>query len=294
MIFLGSGSETNPSHRLITILDRLGYLPATSKVDAIIYTSIINSINELGKSYSKAMLFNMCSLNGFSEMELLTNYDLFESSISKILGKAANPILFRIKKEVLVNAVMNKYSSSITESDILNKSLTVNDIINRMRLDEVCELVQNLRTAFSHTIFFYRDIDIRDKVLSAVFASNNVANAQEVVLSSECNSRWQSLISSGNLNSDMRVTLAKNRTKLRYAKTPRYMATTTAVDGESSQWPSSQHDNASILCECDITRLTSQSCNTIVESMVASHDYVLIDEPIVMYKSRNMRKKKMR
>jgi hypothetical protein len=299
MITRGSGSETNTNHRLLNILDKLGYLPATSSVDKMIYTSIINSINELGKSCSKALLYNMCSLYGLSKRELLTNYDLFESSISKILGKMANSILINIKKEMLIHAVLNNYLPSITESDILDPSLTVNDIIERMRLDEVCKLVQNLRTASNHIIFFYKDIDIRHKILSAFFDSNKSVNAQKILLSSECecNSRWQSRISSyggcHKLNTEIRDTLADSRNRMRYSDTSRYMVTT-GVDGESSPWPSSQDNDVSILCECSIAKLTDQNINTIVKSIVASHDYVIIDEPLAMYKSRNMRRSKMR
>jgi hypothetical protein len=297
MITRGSGSETNTNHRLLNILDKLGYLPATSSVDKMIYTSIINSINELGKSCSKALLYNMCSLYGLSKRELLTNYDLFESSISNVLGKTANSILINIKKEMLIHAVLNNYLPSITESDILNPFLTVNDIIELMRLDEVCKLVQNLRTASSHIIFFYKDIDIRHKILSAFFDSNKSANAQKILLSSECNSRWQSRISSygacHKLNTEIRDTLADGRNRMRYSDTSRYMVTT-GVDGESSPWPSSQDNDVSILCECSIAKLTDQNINTIVKSIVASHDYVIIDEPLAMYKSRNMRRSKMR
>lgn len=297
MITYGSSSETNTNHRLLNILDKLGYLPATYSVDKMIYSSIINSINELGKSCSKALLYNMCSLYGLSTRELLTNYDLFESSISKILGKTANSILINIKKEMLIHAVLNNYLPSITESDILNPSLTVNVIIELMRLDEVCKLVQNLRTASSHIIFFYKDIDIRHKILSAFFDSNKSANAQKILLYSECNSRWQSLISSyracHKLNTEIRDTLADSRNRMRYSDTSRYMVTT-GVDGESSPWPSLQDNDVSILCECSIAKLTDQNINTIVKSIVASHDYVIIDEPLAMYKSRNMGRSKMR
>jgi hypothetical protein len=46
-----------------------------------------DSLERIGESYSKTILNNVCSFYGLSETELLTNYDLFERSLFRLLGK---------------------------------------------------------------------------------------------------------------------------------------------------------------------------------------------------------------
>jgi len=290
MITHGFRFEDDTNRRLSIILDEMGYLPKASRVGAMIYSSLINSISKLGKSYSKALLYNMCTLYGLTETELLTNYDLFECSIYRILGKSANPILFNIKKEMLINAVLT--NTSITESDIRYKLLTAHEIIEQLRLTEMSLLIQNLRAASGHIIYFYKNTDSRHQILSS-FAG--LDSNQTMVLSSECNSRWRSLITSysacGKLNTETGDTFADVRSRVQYLSASTDMTTMSGVDWESS---CPQDNNMSILCMCDIAKLTHRHINTVLKKIVVSHDYVIIDEPLTVYESRNMRKNKKR
>ena len=64
----------------------------------------MKSIERLGESASKALLDHICSINELSEKELLTNYDLFEKSLYRVLRKGAEVILRDLKRELLVQA----------------------------------------------------------------------------------------------------------------------------------------------------------------------------------------------
>ena len=101
--------------RYSKILHRLGYLPIYSKSDQTISDIIKKSLEQIGKSYSKAILYNMCSFYNLSEYELLTNYDLFEKSLSRILGKSGNAILTGIKKEIIARGAISIDSSNDTD-----------------------------------------------------------------------------------------------------------------------------------------------------------------------------------
>jgi len=88
------------------VLDELGYFPLSSKSEAILYDAAKKSIERLGGSASKALLDHICSINGLSEKELLTNYDLFEKSLYRVLRKGAEVILHYLKRELLVQAIL--------------------------------------------------------------------------------------------------------------------------------------------------------------------------------------------
>ncbi|MDQ6862299.1 MAG: hypothetical protein M3044_00600 [Thermoproteota archaeon] len=112
----------------------------------------MNSLESIGKSYSKVLLHNMCSFYGLSENELLTNYDLFERSLYRILGKAAQPLIGCIKAEMLRYAIMN--GSEITATDILNPMLTVSYVLKDIHDREVFDFVRNVPSC-EHIAFLY-------------------------------------------------------------------------------------------------------------------------------------------
>lgn len=126
--------------RYLSILDELQYITSISVSDRILHDSIKNSLESVGKSYSKVLLHNMCSFYGLSENELLTNYDLFERSLYRILGKAAQPLIGCVKVEMLRYAIMN--GSEITATDILNPMLTVSYVLKDIHDREVFDFVR--------------------------------------------------------------------------------------------------------------------------------------------------------
>jgi hypothetical protein len=84
--------------RYLSILDELQYLPTVYLSDRALHDSIKDSLESSFKSFSKVLLHRMCSLYGLSENELLTNYDLFERSLYRVLGKLDNQSLVALKQ----------------------------------------------------------------------------------------------------------------------------------------------------------------------------------------------------
>jgi hypothetical protein len=279
---------------LFDILDGLGYLPIASKVDSMIYTSVIDSINILGKSFSKALVYNICKFYRLSEYELLTNYSLFESSLFKILGKKANSIIARIRKDILIKAVL--LDPSITKGDILNSSLTVNDIIFRMRLVEISELIQEVLTHSSHILFLYDDLDNKRKILSTFFDSHKINDTKNILYPSQCSSKYQGLISSHRIyNPNIETTYSLSHDKIkRYLEASRNKSTINARGESSSPRKVVKSHEISILCECNITNLVNQNMEFNLKNIVVSHDYVIVDKPLTIYKSRDIRNNLMR
>ena len=54
-----------------------------------------------GQLASQAMMDGMCSINGLSEEDLLTNCDLLQASLYKILRSRADVIIRNIRAEIL-------------------------------------------------------------------------------------------------------------------------------------------------------------------------------------------------
>ena len=105
----------------LSILDKLGYFAVSSNADKILHKSIGESLEQMGKSFSKALVSAMCSLQGLSENELFANYDLFDGS-------------------------------SLTARDILSSSLTIDDILKNTADREVLKFVSELPT-HEHILF---------------------------------------------------------------------------------------------------------------------------------------------
>ena len=300
-------SPTIHKYKLARILDELGYLPVVSKVDKMLASSIMNSISVLGKSHSKALLHNICSIYGLSENELLTNYDLFETCLSKALGKPlAYSILAPIKKQMLINAVMS--DSTLTEKDILNSSLTINDIIRRIRLAEASEWVRNNLSVSNcnnntnnsdnssdskwYILLLYGDRNTKWRILSSLFGYNINSDPPKALLYSNHSSVCHNLVTSHffaaidtaeSLYPTIRLGMTSSRKR-------RGNTIQSVADNRS------QHGDMAILCECAITSLISQnnSNDSILKDIISSHDCIIIDEPLEIYKpSRDFRRKMM-
>lgn len=163
----------NTSHpkvlfRYLSLLDKLGYYPVNSSHDRLIYTSIKNSFEQMGKSYSSALVRNMCSLYGLSEYELFSNYDLFKKTLYLTLGEGeANGIITSIKKELLAHAILN--GSNLTVKEMTNPALTIEDILEDIDSAETLRFVAET-APHQHILFLYRNEEARDRLLSAFFS----------------------------------------------------------------------------------------------------------------------------
>ena len=108
------------NEKLINLLENNGFIYKNQKTDIVIRDIIINVLNRIGKYYSKALIYQICSFYSLTQNELLSNYELFEYSLTRVLGKTGYPIILRIKKELLKYLILNKFD--VTTKDILDPS----------------------------------------------------------------------------------------------------------------------------------------------------------------------------
>jgi hypothetical protein len=159
--------------RCLSLLDKLGYYPIRANNDRLLYASIKDSLEQMGKSYSGALIRNMCSLYGLSENELFSNYDLFKKMLYTILGEGeANGIIASIKKELLARAILN--GSSLTVREMTNPSLFNEDILGSIDSAQTLRIIATI-SPHEHVLFLYDGEDTKEKILSTFFQSNRIA-----------------------------------------------------------------------------------------------------------------------
>jgi hypothetical protein len=297
-----------PNLRYLSILDELRYLPTVYLSDRVLHDSIRHSLENIGKSYSNALLHNMCSLYGLSENELLTNYDLFEKSLYRILGKAGQPIIGSINAEMLRYAIMN--GSEFTATDILDPNLTVSYVLKDIQDTETFAFVRNVPSC-SHIAFLYTNEIAKNKILSEFFDPKTTEDHEAPPLGL-ISIKTPKKLSADLLNisyDELLNKTSKDKTKQRLAAWIGYVHSfnrsqrfpTRIAEEDATLWlkngfspledlqleqmfsTQTCDNNMSILCAFDISKIAESDINSIMKSIISAHDCVILDEPPVVY-----------
>ena len=177
-------SKNPVNEKLINLIENSGFIDRNQTTDIVVKDIVLNVLNRIGKSYSKALIYQICSLYGLSQNELLSNYELFENSLTRVLGKTGYPIILRIKKELLKYLIMNKFEINI--KDILDPSFNVPHIIDKLSESYNYQLIsENLtNNKRNHIILLsnYDDKHIKKIITSIVQNSKNIRNIKRVVI----------------------------------------------------------------------------------------------------------------
>jgi len=314
--------STKMNSECLSVLEELEYISVAPRSDQIIADIIKKCLEQIGKSYSKAILYNMCSLNNLSEYELLTNYDLFEKSLNCILGKAGNAILNIIKKEILTYAVMSE--SSITVGEILNPSLKIRDIVKYIHEREIFDFVSNMGP-HHHTILLYSKENFRNKIseqfLNSKKSGFSAYHPKACILSIQTIKKNinPSIVNSLSFEKLLQPTINKTSIqKLLYwiakshslnkSQEDEDYESTTRVVGDGTWWLENSNvewlvsfeklinkykavNNMSMLCVFDISKISVSNMSTTLKQIISYHDSVITDNPFAIYNSRTPRTK---
>jgi hypothetical protein len=299
-----------PTSQLLTVLDTLEYYSLNSAIDEIVYKSVKKSLGTLGESISETIVDNICSLYRLSEKELLTNYDLFEKSLYSFFNEGAHIIVKRIKKEILSHAIL--HVPNLTVDDILNQNLTVYDIIKKIHEEKICDFIRKL-PADEHVIFFYKKESFKDKILSAFFepAINHkkalkglISVKRNTNLNLDSNILFDELFFQGEKSAavmkkifDWAYSLKLSNNSLK--KEGEDIITRIATDddtwffknglgneiisAEKSGAKCIKEDKITCLCIYNISNMTDEQ---ILKAVIATHGYVILDDPLGVYKAR--------
>ena len=288
--------------QFLKTMDDLDFVPYDSIAENVLYHSIKQSLEQVGIAYSKAIITHMCNLKCLSEREILTNCDLFEDAMYRLFGHGAISIINKVKAIALATAVMEN-RSNLTVSEILNPSLTINDVLNEIRRIEALNFVHKM-SSYNHIAFLYTKKESLDKILSAYFGKSN----SPTVILSEDTDRYANLnisrsISYGELFPTPCTKLEeepmkrlqnwlgqlKSETAMKNCAVPIKFA-----EDDATWWIRNDHSSSlvgieqaicknmpemtSILCAFNISKLSSVQLGT-MNSVIKSHDYVITEEP---------------
>jgi hypothetical protein len=253
----------------------------------------------------------MCSIDGLSEEELLTNFDLLEKSLQRVLRKGAEVVLHDIKTEILTHAVL--IDPTITISEIRNPQLTIGKIIKRIRSAEALEFIRE-KASHKHIALLYRNENAKNKIFSAFFDPNIIAKASTGFLLSKEPSNglsqvlnhvdssmlYEELLQESREEQVVARKLADWVHSLKNLRLHNIKNDATKIASEDVTWwvrnGFADHycrgfeesigrylqDNLSVLCGYNISECGN---NGTINAMIAAHGYVILDEPFIVYRA---------
>jgi hypothetical protein len=287
------------SSHCLTLLDDLQYFALDSISDEILYRSIKAALEAVGKAYAKALIEHMCAINRLSEREILTNCDIFQDSMYRLMGRGAEPIIKKVKLIALKYALMEE-KSNLSVPEILDPSLTINDVMGEIRSIEALNFVHKM-SSYNHIAYLYSNKCSVSKILSEYFSPPNVPkallteNPKDYLLF-----ELSSIISYKELFGPITGPIKEDGiTKMRQwidaiRMTNKSNTSTRIAEDDATWWIRNGYtrgltllerslckelpENTSILCAFDISKLDRKQLGT-MKSIIGSHDYVIIEEP---------------
>ena len=193
--------------------------------------------------------------------------------------------------------------SRLTVSDILNPGITIGDILKHLREVEVFQFVRKI-LPHEHILFLYHNKNSNDKILSEFFIINGKDNVPKGLLSITPADNLNQI--SSNMLYDKLVLRVQNKhealKKLSdwmfnlHSSNKSDFATRIAFE-DGTWWLRNGLDedyvrfeeslgkhiqnNLSILCCYDISNFNE----LYIGAIIASHIYVILDEPMIIYKA---------
>jgi hypothetical protein len=294
--------NSTKNYQFLKTLDGLDFIPVESTAEIVLYNSIKESLQEIGIAYSKAVIDHICKFSGLSEREILTNCDIFEDSMYRIFGHGAISIINRVKATALRIAVTEN-KSDLTVPQILDPSLTLDDILREIRSIEALDFI-NKMAPYNHLALLYSREDSLTKILAEYFGPKDTPK----VLLSENPGKYSRIALSGTISygelfgtvSDRietdkggRIQDWLSQVRIRSIHPNSNVPARFAID-DATWWIRNGFtrgltlleqslckklpNNTSILCAFDISKLNPKQLGTI-KSIMRYHDYVIIEEP---------------
>lgn len=284
----------------LNVLDGLDYFPLSSISEEILYLSIKEALESVGKKYAKAIIDHICKFNRLSEREILTNCDLFEDSMYRLFGQGALSVINKVKVFALRHA-LSEGKLNLTVPEILDPSLSINSILNEIRSIEALNFVHKM-SSYTHIAYLYTNKSSVSKVLSEYFSTQGGPKA--LLTETPENYFLFNLTSSisykellGAVTGPIKESgIQRVRAWIDEVRSTNKSNTipTKIAEDDATWWIRNGYTralnsleqllckdlpaNTSILCAFDISKLSTKQLNS-MKSIIGSHDYVIIEEP---------------
>jgi hypothetical protein len=316
-------SKNSVNEKLINLLENNGFIYKNQKTDVVVRDIILNVLNRIGKSYSKALIYQICSFYGLTQNELLSNYELFEYSLTRVLGKTGYPIILRIKKELLKYLILNKFD--VTTKDILDPSFNVPKIIDKLSESYNYQLIfENLNNnKRNHMILLSSNYDTKhiEKIITNLVQSSKSSRDIKrvlIVLHDRFDKKRyfksvpdMDIYYMHDLVSTLDKSLQNNNKKSDFINIEQFYTTDIQffcfidiqilnqfnnynilkIVEEKFKKLYALNENIKICCIYDLSNFYAKEYETnLLKDFINHHNMVIIDEPLVMYQKFDIKK----
>ena len=316
-------SKNSVNEKLINLLENNGFIYKNQKTDVVVRDIILNVLNRIGKSYSKALIYQICSFYGLTQNELLSNYELFEYSLTRVLGKTGYPIILRVKKELLKYLILNKFE--ITPKDILDPSFNVPKIIDKLSESYNYQLIfENLNNnKRNHMILLSSNYDTKhiEKIITNLVQSSKSSRDIKrvlIVLHDQFDKKRyfksvpdMDIYYMNDLVSTLDKSLQNNNKKCDFINIEQFYTTDIQffcfidiqilnqfnnynilkIVEEKFKKLYALNENIKICCIYDLSNFSAKEYETnLLKDFINHHNMVIIDEPLVMYQKFDIKK----
>jgi hypothetical protein len=313
--------------RIMDIIEGIRYVPAISYNATQILCESIKTVvkQDLGEHLSNVLVQRICKQSGLSEEELLTNCDLFEKSLYNILGDTgAGLILGRIKHDILLHAVLQN-GSTLTEDEIKNPNLSLNDIMEDITRSQFFEFIREIRP-HDHVTLLYSNEDSKQRALSAFFNPSAKEKTVKGLVSRKLLGHTDFKLDSNVLYDELfsnaeKSEIPKRRLdwiqSLHSSQSSSQISADTFHPGREGQWEQQLQtriagedctwffnnnlgdgslsaekslgrrirDNISVLCMYNISNIEEEQT---IKDLVTCHSHVILDWPFMVYTAANV------
>lgn len=270
---------------LLELLSDFGYVPLSEKPEKKLAEFIRTSLEKrLSKTLVDAILEDSTHNTKASYEEILLNPDLFSRTFEDLFGKKATKSIIRMLQDDLFEQGLSTSTENLMDT-----------ILNEIRKNEIMEFIQKIK-GHEHVAYLWKNDDSRRLVFSEFFKHGKSTKG---------------FISKENLNVDFPIITydelfsnksdsierEKNLILSTHEKNTTNLHTCVAGDNcdrwlKEGLWDEfielenyldkySEKESLSCLCGYDVSGLPSREH---IEHVLSSHEYVIIDDPLMIYK----------
>jgi len=264
------------------LLSSSGYVSVSESVN-LVRTVIKASFDELGESVADALLENVSHIYRLPIDMILLDFPLLEKSIRQVFGYSA---------DLIIASIRNNLMEVVPD---LSPSLSVGDMISQILESETTKFLKNLPSS-EHIVLLHRAAKTKEKMISAFLD----AQAARGVIFSGDDKYGPDIHSVSYKDILKKEDKAKSMSDLaRWIAGVRAQNKITRIVGQADAWFLNNgfsdelislekglgprlEDDLSVFCTYDLRKITSIH----LYDIITSHDYVLLDNPLVVYGRR--------
>lgn len=269
-------------HLIHQLLSSSGFV-SISESATLVRKAVRTAFDEFGESVADAFVQNLADIHKMPVEVILVDYPVLEKSVKRVFGYGAELITDSIRKNL------------IKTMPGLPPSLSTGDMVSQILESETTKFLRHLPNA-EHIVLLHREAEAKEKMISAFL---DAAAARGVIFSGD--RQYGSDIHSVSYEDILKKEDKQNSMKnlADWIGGVRAKGKVARIIGQDDAWFINNgfaeelmalekglgpklEDGMSVFCTYDLQNTSSVHLHDII----TSHDYVLLDNPMVVYGRR--------